>query len=60
MRGNGVAKSYARVLGVGSGVFYICCSGGLNQSLAMLVGRGVVVEWACEKRKRLLNIWVFI
>ena len=49
MRGNGVAMPWARVLGVGSGVFYICCSGGLNQSLAILVGRGVVVEWACGK-----------
>ena len=35
--------------GGASGVFYICCSGRLNQILAMLVGRGVAVEWACGK-----------
>ena len=44
--------------GVGSGVFYICCSGGLNQSLAMLAGRGVAEECACAKVKRLSNIRV--
>ena len=47
--GNGVGCARQKCWGVGSGVFYICCSGRLNQILAMLVGRGVAVEWACGK-----------
>ena len=43
------AKNEHNLRGVGSGVFYIGCSEGINQTLSMLVGRGVAVEWACGK-----------
>ena len=44
MGGSKIAIPWAGVLGVDSGVLYMCYGGGLDQSLAMLVRRGVAVE----------------